>query len=247
MGEIWFYILAGFVAQLVDGALGMAYGLTASTFLISFGVVPATASATVHAAEVFTTGVSGLSHHYFGNVDKKLFMKLVIPGVIGAAVGAYLLASLPGEGMAPFVSAYLLIVGVVVIVKAFKEFPPVAVTRHIAPLGFFGALIDAMGGGGWGPVVSSTLLARGSHARVTVGTVNAAEFFVTLSASIVFLITLGLQNGYIILGLAVGGILAAPLGAYAVKRISLKPLMVGVGLLIVFLSLRTLAKFFSLL
>lgn len=245
MGEMWFYILAGFVAQLVDGALGMAYGLTASTFLLSFGIVPATASATVHAAEVFTTGVSGLSHHYFGNVDKKLFLKLVIPGVIGAAVGAYLLASLPGEGMAPFISAYLLIVGVVVIVKAFKAFPPVAVTRHITPLGFFGALIDAMGGGGWGPIVASTLLARGSQARMTVGTVNAAEFFVTLSASIVFLLTLGLQNGYIILGLALGGILAAPLGAYMVKRISLKPLMVGVGLLIVFLSLRTLAKFFA--
>jgi uncharacterized membrane protein YfcA len=247
MGEMWFFILAGFVAQLVDGALGMAYGLTATTFLLSFGVVPATASATVHAAEVFTTGVSGLSHHYFGNVDKKLFLKLVIPGVLGAAVGAYLLASLPGEGMAPFISAYLLIVGVVVIVKAFKAFPPIAVTRHIAPLGFFGALIDAMGGGGWGPIVASTLLARGSHARITVGTVNAAEFFITLSASIVFLVTLGLQNGYIILGLALGGILAAPLGAYMVKRISLKPLMVGVGLLIVFLSLRTLVKFFGVI
>lgn len=247
MGEFWFYVLAGFAAQLVDGALGMAYGLTASTFLISFGVVPATASATVHAAEVFTTGVSGISHHYFGNVDKKLFWRLVIPGVIGAAVGAYLLASLPGEGMAPIVSVYLLIVGLVVVVKAFKEFPPVAVTRHVAPLGFFGAMIDAMGGGGWGPIVASTLLARGSHARMTVGTVNAAEFFVTLSASIVFLITLGLQNGYIILGLALGGVLAAPIGAYAIKRVSLKPLMVGVGLLIVFLSLRTLAKYFALI
>ena len=246
MGEIWFYILAGFVAQLVDGALGVAYGLTASTLLISFGLVPATASATVHAAEVFTTGVSGLSHHYFGNVDKKLFLRLVVPGVFGAAVGAYLLASLPGEGMAPFISTYLLIVGVVIVVKAFKEFPPVAVTRHVAPLGFFGAMIDAMGGGGWGPIVASTLLARGSHARMTVGTVNAAEFFVTLSASIVFLVTLGLQNGYVILGLAVGGIIAAPIGAYMVKRISLKPLMVGVGVLIVLLSVRTLAKFFGL-
>ena len=247
MLEFWFYILAGFAAQLVDGALGMAYGLTASTFLISFGVVPATASATVHAAEVFTTGVSGLSHHYFGNVDKKLFWRLVIPGVLGAAVGAYLLASLPGEGMAPFVSAYLLIAGVVIIVKAFREFPPVAVSRHIAPLGFFGALIDAMGGGGWGPVVASTLLARGGHARITVGTVNAAEFFVTLSASVVFFITLGLQNGYIILGLALGGIIAAPIGAYAVKRVPLKPLMAGVGVLIIVLSVRTLAKYFGLL
>jgi uncharacterized membrane protein YfcA len=247
MSEIWWYILAGFAAQLVDGALGMAYGLTASSLLLSFGLVPATVSATVHAAEVFTTGVSGISHHYFGNVDRKLFFKLVVPGSLGAGIGAYALASLNGEVMAPIVAAYLLVVGAIVIIKAFKEFPPIAVTQHVAPLGFFGGLIDAMGGGGWGPIVASTLLARGSHVRTTVGTVNAAEFFVTLSASIVFLITLGFQNGFIVLGLAIGGILAAPIGAYAVKRISLKPLMVGVGILIVLLSLRTLAKFAGIL
>lgn len=242
MDEIWFYILAGFVAQLVDGALGMAYGLTASSFLLSFGITPASASATVHAAEVFTTGFSGLSHHYFGNVDKKLFWRLLIPGVIGAAVGAYALASLPGEQFRPIVSGYLLIIGVVIILKAFKEFPPVAVTRYVTPLGFFGALIDALGGGGWGPVVASTLLARGSHVRMTVGTVNAVEFFVTLTASIVFFLTLGITNWRIILGLAVGGVIAAPIGAYAVKKVPLKPLMFGVGLLIIFLSLRTFIK-----
>ncbi|HEX5705963.1 MAG TPA: sulfite exporter TauE/SafE family protein [Pyrinomonadaceae bacterium] len=242
MSDLWFYILAGFVAQIVDGALGMAYGLTASSFLISFGIAPASASATVHAAEVFTTGFSGLSHHYYGNVDKKLFWRLLIPGVIGAAVGAYVLASLPGEQFSPFVSAYLLIIGVVIIVKAFREFPPVAVTRYVAPLGFFGAMIDALGGGGWGPVVASTLLARGSHVRMTVGTVNAVEFFVTLTASIVFFLTLGLSNWNIILGLAIGGILAAPIGAYAVKRVPLRPLMFFVGLLIIFLSARTLLK-----
>jgi uncharacterized membrane protein YfcA len=245
MNEIWFYIFAGFVAQLVDGAMGMAYGLTASSFLISFGIAPASASATVHAAEVFTTGFSGLSHHYFGNVDKKLFWRLLIPGVIGAGVGAYILASLPGDQLRPFVSAYLLIIGVVIIVKAFKEFPPVSVTKHIAPLGFFGALIDALGGGGWGPVVASTLLARGSHVRMTVGTVNAVEFFVTLTASIVFFLTLGLTNWPIIAGLAIGGILAAPIGAYAVKNVPLKPLMFCVGLLIIFLSSYTLLKTLS--
>ena len=245
MDEIWFYILAGFVAQLVDGALGMAYGLTASSFLISAGIAPASASATVHAAEVFTTGFSGLSHHYFGNVDKKLFWRLLIPGVLGAAVGAYVLASLPGEQFRPFVSAYLLIIGVVILVKAFRDFPPVAVTKHVAPLGFFGAMVDALGGGGWGPVVASTLLARGSHVRMTVGTVNAVEFFVTLTASIVFFLTLGLTNWNIILGLAVGGVLAAPLGAYAVKKVPLKPLMFMVGLLIIFMSARTLIKSLS--
>lgn len=245
MSDIWFYILAGFIAQLVDGALGMAYGLTASSFLISFGIAPASASATVHAAEVFTTGFSGLSHHYYGNVDKKLFWRLLIPGVIGAGLGAYILASLPGEKFSPFVSAYLLIIGVVIVVKAFREFPPVAVTKYVAPLGFFGALIDALGGGGWGPVVASTLLARGSHVRMTVGTVNAVEFFVTLTASIVFFLTLGLANWNIILGLAIGGIVAAPIGAYAVKRIPLRPLLFFVGLLIIILSARTLLRAFS--
>lgn len=244
MDEIWFYILAGFVAQLVDGALGMAYGLTASSFLIGYGIAPAPASATVHAAEVFTTGFSGLSHRYFGNVDKKLFWRLVIPGVVGAAVGAYVLASLPGERLRPFVSAYLLVIGVVIIVKTFREFPPVVVTQYVTPLGFFGALVDALGGGGWGPVVASTLLARGSHVRMTVGTVNAAEFFVTLSASIVFFLTLGLSNWKIILGLAIGGVVAAPIGAFAVKKVPLKPLMFFVGLLIIFLSGRALLQTF---
>lgn len=245
MSELWLYILAGFIAQLVDGALGMAYGLTASSFLMSYGIAPASASATVHAAEVFTTGFSGLSHHYFGNVDKKLFWRLLIPGVIGAAVGAYVLASLPGEHLRPFVAVYLLIIGVVIMVKAFREFPPVAVTKHVTPLGFFGALIDALGGGGWGPVVASTLLARGSHVRMTVGTVNAVEFFVTLTASIVFFLTLGITNWNIILGLAVGGIVAAPIGAYVVKKVPLKPLMFFVGSLIIFLSARTLLKAFG--
>jgi len=245
MNEIWFYILAGFVAQIVDGALGMAYGLTASSFLISFGIAPASASATVHAAEVFTTGFSGLSHHYFGNVDKRLFWRLLIPGVIGAGVGAYVLASLPGDQFRPFVSAYLLIIGIVIVVKTFKEFPPVAVTKYVTPLGFFGALVDALGGGGWGPVVASTLLASGSHARMTVGTVNAVEFFVALTASIVFFLTLGLAHWNIILGLAVGGIVAAPIGAYACKKVPIKPLMFFVGLLVIFLSARTLLKALS--
>lgn len=245
MDEIWFYILVGFIAQIVDGALGMAYGLTASSFLLAFGASPATASATVHAAEVFTTGFSGISHHYFGNVDKKLFFRLLIPGVIGAALGAFILASLPGDKLTPFVSAYLLIIGIIILVKAFREFPPVAVTEYLTPLGFLGALIDALGGGGWGPVVASTLLARGSHVRMTVGTVNAVEFFVTLTASIVFILTLGLSNWKIIAGLAIGGAIAAPIGAYAVKKIPLKPMMFFVGILVIVLSVRTLVRTFS--
>lgn len=245
MDEIWFFILVGFIAQLVDGALGMAYGLTASSFLISFGIAPASASATVHAAEVFTTGFSGISHHYFGNVDKKLFWRLLIPGVIGAALGAFTLASLPAKNLTPFIAVYLLVMGVVIIVKAFRQFPPAVVTGYLAPLGFFGALIDALGGGGWGPIVGSTLLARGGHVRTVVGTAIAVEFFVTLTASIVFVLTLGLTYWKIILGLALGGALAAPIGAYAVKKIPVKPMMFFVGLLVIFLSIRTLFITFS--
>jgi uncharacterized membrane protein YfcA len=242
MDEIWYYILIGFIAQIVDGALGMAYGLTATSFLLGFGTAPATASATVHAAEVFTTGFSSISHHYFGNVDKKLFFKLLVPGVIGAAFGAFILASLPGEQLTPFISGYLLIIGIVILVKAFREFPPVVVTEYLTPLGFLGALIDAIGGGGWGPIVASTLLARGSHVRMTVGTVNAVEFFVTLTASIVFIITLGLSNWKIIAGLAIGGAVAAPIGAYAVKRIPLRPMLFFVGLLVIAMSVRTIVR-----
>lgn len=156
--------------------------------------------------------------------------------MIGAAIGAYLLASLSGDLVKPFIAVYLIILGGVVVIKAFREFPPTAVTRHVAPLGFFGALVDAIGGGGWGPIVASTLLARGSHARLTVGTVNAVEFFVTLTASVVFIATLGLMNWKIILGLALGGMLAAPVGAVIVKKIPVRPLMFLVGFLIMGLS-----------
>ncbi|MGH9674813.1 MAG: sulfite exporter TauE/SafE family protein, partial [Bryobacteraceae bacterium] len=148
------YVLAGFVAQLIDGALGMAYGVTASTLLLSFGVPPAHASATVHAAECLTTGVSAISHHAFGNINAWLFKKLLIPGVLGAIAGAYILSSFPGNAIRPFVAGYLIIMGVIIIVKAFKEFPPRNVTTHLAPLGFVGALLDALGGGGWGPIVA---------------------------------------------------------------------------------------------
>lgn len=240
MDDIWFFILVGFIAQLVDGSLGMAYGLCASSMLLGYGVAPAAASATVHAAEVFTTGFSAASHSYFGNIDRELFKRLLAPGVAGAALGAYILASLPGERLRPFIAAYLFLVGLVVLAKAFREMPPMSVTRHVAPLGFGGAFIDAVGGGGWGPVVATTLLARGSHARTTVGTVNAVEFFVTLTASIVFMLTLGITNWHIIAGLAIGGALAAPIGAYAVKLVPFRPLMILVGLLVMFISLRTI-------
>lgn len=238
--ELLPYVLIGFAAQLVDGALGMAYGVTASSLLLGSGVPPAVASATVHAAECFTTGVSAASHRAFGNIDRDQFRRLLLPGVLGAALGAYLLSSLPGDALKPWIAAYLMLMGVVIVAKALREFPSRRVTSHLAPLGFFGALVDAIGGGGWGPIVASNLLARGNGFRLTVGTVNAVEFFVTLTASVVFLLTLGLANWTLIAGLAIGGVLAAPFGAYLVSRVRPKPFQVAVGVLVIAISLRTL-------
>jgi len=240
--NILLYFAAGFAAQLVDGALGMAYGVTSSSLLLSVGLPPAIVSATVHAAECFTTGASALSHRAFGNVNGPLFRRLLIPGVIGAVVGSFVLVALPGEELRPYSASYLLVMGLVIIAKAFREFPPRIVSTHLIPLGFAGAFIDAIGGGGWGPIVATTLIARGNTLRETVGSVNAVEFFVTLAASVTFLSTLGLGHWQIILGLALGGLLAAPIGAWACKRLPTKPFMILVGMLIVALSIRTLLK-----
>jgi len=167
--DLLVYVAIGFAAQLVDGALGMAYGATASSLLLGVGIAPAVSSATVHAAECFTTGASALSHHTFGNIDKKLFRRLLIPGMIGAAIGAYLLVQLPGETIKPWIAGYLLLLGIVIVAKGFREIVAKRVTSHLIPLGFFGALIDAIGGGGWGPIVATNLLARGNEARLTIG------------------------------------------------------------------------------
>ncbi|MEO6263673.1 MAG: sulfite exporter TauE/SafE family protein [Luteimonas sp.] len=241
------YVLIGFLAQLIDGALGMAYGITATSLLLAVGLPPMVASATVHAAECFTTGASAVSHHAFGNIDRALFKRLLLPGVLGAATGAYLLTALPGDLVKPWIAGYLVLMGVVILVKAVREFPPRRVTTHLRPLGFFGAMADALGGGGWGPMVTSTLLARGNEFRITVGSVNAVEFFVTLTASITFILTIGLGHWQVIAGLAVGGVLAAPLGAWLVRHVPIKPMMLFVGLLVIAISSRTLLKHFGVL
>ncbi|MBV6500936.1 MAG: hypothetical protein CJBNEKGG_03427 [Prosthecobacter sp.] len=246
MDEHWiYYALAGFAAQLVDGALGMAYGVTASSLLIGFGLPPAVVSSTVHAAECFTTGASAVSHHAFGNINKGLFYRLLLPGVIGAFLGAYILTQLPGDAIKPWIAAYLLLMGLVLIVKALRSFPPKSVTTHVRPLAFFGAFIDAIGGGGWGPIVGSTLLARGSPLRETVGSVNAVEFFVTLSASLGFLLGIGIGHWDVILSLAAGGVVAAPIGAWICRHVPHRPFLILVGLLVIGLSLRTLLKVFA--
>lgn len=238
--ELLFYVAAGFLAQVVDGALGMAYGVTASSLLMNVGVPPAAASATVHAAECFTTGASALSHHAFGNISKTLFRRLLLPGVVGAFIGAYVLTAIPGNAIKPWIAGYLLLLGLYIMTKAFRDFVPKEVTTHLTPLAFCGALLDAIGGGGWGPIVTSNLLARGNSMREAIGSVNAVEFFVTLASSAVFLATLGLGYWKIMVALALGGLLAAPLGAWLCGRVPRRLFMVMVGLLVVALSARTL-------
>ena len=167
--------------------------------------------------------------------------------VLGAIIGAYALSAFEGDVLKPYVSGYLIIMGLVIIAKAFFRVPPKNVTTHLTPLGFFGALVDAMGGGGWGPIVASNLIVRGNDVRITVGSVNAVEFFVTLAASITFLLTIGLTHWTIILGLALGGVIAAPIGAWAAKRIPHKPFMILVGVLVTVVSARNLLKAFALI
>lgn len=243
--DILIYVLVGFAAQMIDGALGMAYGVSSTTFLLSTGVGPAMASASVHMAEVFTTLVSGISHLRFGNVDRSLFRRLVIPGVLGGVLGAYVLSELPGDKIKPYVAIYLLLMGLRILWKAMRRRSESARrVKHVFPLGLMGGFFDAIGGGGWGPIVTSTLVANGHNPRISVGSVNLAEFFVTFSQSVVFLITIQLTNWEIIAGLIIGGVIAAPLAALVCHKLSPRKLMVAVGMLIVVLSLRTLALTF---
>ena len=240
--SIFLFILVGFVAQLIDGALGMAYGVSCNTFLLSIGVPPAAASASVHMAEVVTTGISGASHWRLGNLDVNLIKRLAIPGVLGAVAGAYILTQIDSAWLKPIVSTYLLIMGIVILVKALgKNHSERKVTSHISVLGLTGGFFDAIGGGGWGPIVTTTLVARGNNPRLTIGSVNFSEFFVTFSQSVVFVLTLNFsQYWQIILGLLIGGAIAAPLAATITKRLPLKALMLAVGILIILLSIRTL-------
>ncbi|MCW1967527.1 MAG: sulfite exporter TauE/SafE family protein [Anaerolineae bacterium] len=239
--DFLFYILVGFVAQTIDGTLGMGYGISSSTMLLAFGVPPATSSAIVHTAECFTTGASALSHRAFGNFDAALVRKLLIPGVLGAMIGVSVLVYFPGDVIKPYISIYLLLMGITILIKTFRPIQPKQVTRNIAPLGFFGALVDAIGGGGWGSIVTSNLVARGNNVAKTIGSVNFVEFFVTLTSSILFLLTIGLTHWHIVLGLALGGVIAAPLGAWLAGRIPTVPFMRLTSLAVTLIAVRSLA------
>lgn len=243
MDDFLLFVLFGFFAQMIDGALGMAYGVSSTTLLLSIGIPPAPASASVHAAEIATSGVSGLAHWRHGNVDRVLLQKLVVPGVIGGVLGAYVLTSVPGETIKPVVSAYLFVMGLVILRKAFRRVQAGEKTRRLTELGLAGGFLDAIGGGGWGPIVTSTLVANGNHPRFAIGSANLAEFFVTLAQTATFFLALGLVHWRIIAGLIAGGVVAAPLAALVCKRLPARSLMILVGALIMILSLRTLLQF----
>lgn len=240
------YVVVGFLAQLIDGALGMAYGVSSTTFLLSTGVSPAAASASVHTAEVFTTLASGISHLRLGNVDRRIFARLVIPGVLGGITGAYVLSNVPADTIKPLVTIYLLLMGVRIVVKALRESPKAReAIQHLFPLGLIGGFFDAIGGGGWGPIVTTTLVARGNDPRRTIGSVNTSEFFVTFAEALTFLLAFSFaEYRTVIAGLIIGGVLAAPLAALVCRKLSARKLMVIVGVLIIFLSLRTLLQTF---
>lgn len=240
--SIFIFILVGFIAQTIDGALGMAYGVSSNSFLLGIGIPPAAASASVHMAEVVTTAISGFSHWRLGNLDTKLIKSLLLPGTLGAVAGAYILTNIPGDILKPFISAYLLIMGVIILVKGLsKTHIEQKVVSHLSILGVIGGFFDAVGGGGWGPIVTTTLVARGNNPRLTIGSVNFSEFFVTFAQSVVFVFSLQFSEYWkIILGLLIGGAIAAPLAAIVTKKLPVQKLMLLVGTLIILLSIRTL-------
>ncbi|MBZ0292806.1 MAG: sulfite exporter TauE/SafE family protein [Anaerolineae bacterium] len=239
ISQVIVFVLVGFFAQLIDGSLGMGYKVSSTSFLLSFGIPPVLASASVHSAGVFTSISSALAHIKFGNVKPDLVKKLIVPGVIGGILGALVLTSIPADLIKPAVALYLLIMGVIIVYKALREASIIPAASRIVPLAFAGGFFDAIGGGGWGPIVTSTLVARGGEPRFVIGSVNTAEFFVTLLQAITFFTVLGQVHVTAVIGLIIGGVVAAPAAAYISKNLAAKRLMLLVGLLIITLSVRT--------
>jgi uncharacterized membrane protein YfcA len=233
----------GFIAQSIDGALGMAYGISATTFLLGTGASPAVASASVHIAEIFTTGLSGLSHLRLGNVDRKLMLKLLIPGVIGGVLGALVVTKFDGAALKPWISGYLLVMGIYVLAKAWRHRrKPAQEPKHVAKLALFGGFVDAAGGGGWGPVVTTSLVGAGQDPRRTIGSVNFAEFFIAIASAGAFVIFIDAAPWATVAGLVAGGMFAAPLAAFLCRALPARALLVLVGTLISGLSAYNLLK-----
>jgi siroheme synthase-like protein len=240
-------VLAGFLAQLVDGALGMGYGVTSATILNSAGIAPAAISGSIHTAEMFASGASGYSHYKFGNVNKKLFKVLLIPGVIGAVLGAILLTKL-GEThlvyLRPIMAAYTLLLGLRILLLAFKKQQTTKKFKRYSMLAGAGGFLDSFGGGGWGPIVTTTLITKGRSPRFVIGSVSLTEFFVTLASAFTFFTMLGVTHWQVILALIIGGLVAAPIAARLAGKLPRKTSFILLGLLVIIWSMRILIKIF---
>lgn len=240
----YWMIAAGFAAQLVDGALGMGYGVTCTTILLSLGVNLPVISGSIHTAEMFSSGVSGYSHYRFGNVNKKLFRALLIPGVIGAIIGAVALSKLGVEYadyVRPVLAAYTLILGLRILMSVFVKRKAQKVKR-VGWLAGAGGFLDSFGGGGWGPLVTSTLISKGRTPKYVIGSVSLTEFFVTLASAVTFFTMLGISHWQVIAGLILGGLIAAPIAVRIAGKLPLKTMFIAVGGLVIFWSLRILLK-----
>lgn len=252
MKNLLIFIFIGLFAQLIDGALGMAYGVTSTSLLLAFGIVPAVASASVHLAEVVTTAASGISHIKFGNVDKQTVYKLIIPGSIGAFLGATFLSNIPGDLAKPYIALFLLLLGVFIFIRFLFKYKESSHQSSInlskkqsIPLGFIAGFADATGGGGWGPVTTPVLLSKkGVSPRKVVGTVDTSEFAIALSASIGFLISLGWNevNWLWVGALMVGGVIAAPIAAWLVQKLNPQLMGVLVGGFIILINIQTIVQ-----
>jgi uncharacterized protein len=232
--RFWSAVAVGLLAQMVDGALGMAYGMTATSFLLAVGASPIVASGATHLAEVFTTGISGISHLNMGNVNKKLFFSLVVPGVAGGLIGTYVLSHIDGALIKPYISGYLLLMGIHVFISAFRKIEMHLDVKpsRVVPLALFGGFMDSTGGGGWGPIVTTTLVGSGRDPRTTIGSVNFAEFFLTMTVAAAFFSVLDNSVWTIVAGLVLGGLFAAPFAAHLTRHLRPKVLLILVGSLI---------------
>lgn len=245
----YWFLLGGFIFSMIDGAIGMSYGVTSTSFSLAMGVPPASASMGVHLSEILSNGIAGWMHYRFGNVNWKLFRLLLIPGIAGAVTGAYLLSSLEhySSYTKPVVSLYTLILGFVILARAYK--PNAKSTdkrgkiKKISLLGLFGGFVDAVGGGGWGSIVLSSLIAGGRNARFSLGTVKITRFFVALMSSLTFITMLNGAHWEAVAGLVIGSALASPIAARVSNKISAKTIMVSVGILVILVSLRSIINF----
>jgi uncharacterized membrane protein YfcA len=243
--------IVGYLAQFVDGTLGMGYGVFSASLLVSIGLYPVVASASVHTAEVFTTLLSGVSHFKLGNVKRSLVLSLAIPGIIGGVAGAYFLASVPGETIKPFVAVILLLMGLLILYRFLVRKNPVTSENNghsrwkLTLLGFVAGFMDAVGGGGWGPIATPNLILSGNdEPRQVVGSINLVEFFVTLAETLTFLVTVGPEafRWDIVMALLIGGAIAAPMAAFLCKKLPAKALGSLIGMALIGLNVRMLLK-----